>query len=129
MPKFKFVTSVDDIDDTLLSQFGEKIVLKIVSNDVSHKQKYGGVEIIRNGNPLFVQFVLEKLRKRVRDAFPEEEKPRIAGFLVVEFISFKPALGYEVLTGFKVDPAFGPIITLSKGGEDAEFFARYYTPY
>lgn len=128
VPVFKFITDSEEVDNQFLSDFGEKVVCKIVSNEVSHKQKLGGVEIIRNGNPLFVQFVLEKMKERVLRAFPEDEKPTIAGFLIVEFVPFKPALGYEVLIGFKQDPAFGPIVTLSKGGEDAEFFAEYYDP-
>ena len=126
VPVFRFISDSETVDDAFLSAFGEKLVCKIVSNDVSHKQKLGGVEIIRNGNPLFVQFVLEKMRDRVLRAFPDGEKPRIAGYLLLEYIPFKPALGYEVLIGFKQDPAFGPILTLSKGGEDAEFFAEYY---
>lgn len=126
VPFFRFITDSNEVDDAFLSGFGEKLVCKIVSNDVAHKQKLGGVEIIRNGNPLFVQFVLERMKERILSAFPEEEQPVVAGFLVVEFIPFKPALGYEVLIGFKQDPAFGPIVTLSKGGEDAEFFAKYY---
>jgi 3-hydroxypropionyl-CoA synthetase (ADP-forming) len=126
VPVFRFITDSETVDDAFLSAFGEKLVCKIVSNDVAHKQKLGGVEIIRNGNPLFVQFVLEKMKERILRAFPKGGKPVIAGYLVVEFIPFKPALGYEVLIGFKQDPAFGPILTLSKGGEDAEFFAEYY---
>ncbi len=128
VPEFQFVEKSEEIDDRFLSTFGEKVVCKIVSNEVSHKQQLGGVEVIRNGNPLFVQFVMERMKERVLKAFPEGEKPAIAGFLIVEFIPFKPALGYEILIGFKQDTAFGPIVTLSKGGEDAEFFARYYDP-
>jgi acyl-CoA synthetase (NDP forming) len=128
VPEFRFITDIDEIDDGMLSSFGEKLVLKIVSNEIAHKQKLGGVEIIRNGNPLFVQFVLERMKARVLKNFPEDNQPGIAGFLLVEFIDFKPALGYELLTGFKLDRAFGPIITMSKGGEDAEFFAKYYDP-
>lgn len=128
VPRFRFVSSPREINDQVLSDFGEKLVLKIVSNEIAHKQKLGGVEVIRNGNPLFVQFVLEKMFERVMSSFPETEKPAVAGYLVVEFIPFKPALGYEILIGSKLDEGFGPIITLSKGGDDAEFFATYYDP-
>jgi 3-hydroxypropionyl-CoA synthetase (ADP-forming) len=38
------------------------------------------------------------------------------------------AIGYEVLIGLREDPAFGPVLTLSKGGDDAEFFAAQYDP-
>jgi len=128
VPAFRFVSDPREIDDELLSEFGEKVVLKIVSNEIAHKQKLGGVEVIRNGNPLFVRFVLEKMHERIMGSFPQTERPGVAGYLVVEFIPFKPALGYEILIGSKIDQGFGPIITLSKGGDDAEFFAEYYDP-
>ena len=33
-----------------------------------------------------------------------------------------------MLIGFREDPAFGPALTVSKGGDDAEFFAAHYDP-
>ena len=33
-----------------------------------------------------------------------------------------------MLIGFREDPAFGPVLTVSKGGDDAEFFAAHYDP-
>ena len=54
--------------------------------------------------------------------------PRIDGFLIVEYVPHTEALGYEVLLGLREDPAFGPVLTLSKGGDDAEFFAAQYDP-
>jgi acyl-CoA synthetase (NDP forming) len=32
------------------------------------------------------------------------------------------------MIGMKEDASFGPVVTLSKGGDDAEFFAKYYDP-
>ena len=59
---------------------------------------------------------------------PAEAAPRIAGFLLVEYIPHTQAIGFEVLIGFREDPAFGPVLTVSKGGDDAEFFAAHYDP-
>ena len=47
---------------------------------------------------------------------------------MIEHIPHTEALGYEVLIGFREDPAFGPVLTVSKGGDDAEFFAANYDP-
>ena len=46
----------------------------------------------------------------------------------MEYVPHTEALGYEVLLGFRDDPAFGPVLTVSKGGDDAEFFAAHYDP-
>ncbi|QTA80044.1 putative CoA-binding protein [Desulfonema limicola] len=127
-PEFIFTDNPANLNDNILKRFSHYLVLKIVSPDISHKQKLGGVKKVRNYDPLFVQFVLTQMKKEVLSHFPEHEKPDIKGFLVVEFIPHTQALGYEVLLGFKEDNAFGPVMTLSKGGDDAEFFAQYYDP-
>ncbi len=128
VPRFRFIRNPEEVDEAMIGEFGEKIVLKVVSEEIAHKQKMGGIEITDNGNPLFIRFLLEQMEKRIFENFPEDEKPSVHGFLLAEFIPFKPALGYEILIGVKQDLAFGPILTLSKGGDDAEFFAEYYDP-
>jgi acyl-CoA synthetase (NDP forming) len=68
------------------------------------------------------------MREEILSHFKDGEKPRIDGFMIAEFVSFKQGLGYEILFGAREDSSFGPILTLSKGGDDAEFFATYYDP-
>lgn len=128
VPKFEFIDDINKIDEKLLKEFGQDIIVKIVSPDIAHKQKLGGVKKIKNVEPLFVQFVLSRMKDEVLSHFPEEEKPAIKGFLIAEFVPHSQAIGYEVLIGFREDPAFGPVLTFSKGGDDAEFFAKYYDP-
>ena len=53
--------------------------------------------------------------------------PEIEGFLLVERIPYVPELGNEILIGVKESLAFGPVISFSKGGSDAEHFARNYS--
>ncbi len=128
IPRFIFVADPAVIDADALKNFGQEIIVKIVSPDISHKQKLGGVKKIKNHDPLFVQFVLTKMKEEVLSHFTDMNKPEISGFLLVELIPHTQALGNEVLIGFKEDPAFGPVLTLSKGGDDAEFFAKYFNP-
>lgn len=125
-PKYAYIDSPGQIDDALLHRFNHHLILKIVSPSIAHKQKLGGVKKVRNHDTLFVQFVLERMKDEVLSHFEGQDRPEIRGFLLVEYIPHTQALGYEVLFGFKEDPAFGPVLTLSKGGEDAEFFAEYY---
>jgi acyl-CoA synthetase (NDP forming) len=68
------------------------------------------------------------MKDEVLSHYKEPNIPKIDGFLVAEPISFTMSLGNEILIGIKDDPSFGPVATLSKGGDDAEFFARYYDP-
>ncbi len=84
-----------------------------------------------------MRFVLERMRGEVITRVAAErptsdpvsrQGPRLDGFLVIEHVPHTEALGYEVLIGFREDPAFGPVLTVSKGGDDAEFFAAHYDP-
>ncbi|MGE0085474.1 MAG: acetate--CoA ligase family protein [Desulfococcaceae bacterium] len=127
-PQFLFITDPAQINGEMLRGFGHHLVAKIVSPRISHKQKLGGVKKVRNYDPLFIRFVLNCMKEEVLSHFPAENPPEISGFLLTEFIPHTQALGYEVLLGFREDSAFGPVMTLSKGGDDAEFFAKYYDP-
>ena len=103
-------------------------MVKVVSPGIPHKQKVGGVRRVAASDPLYVQFVLTRMREEVLSHFAPGEAPEIAGFLLVEYVPHTQAIGYEVLVGFHEDAAFGPVLTVSKGGEDAEFFAAHYDP-
>lgn len=128
VPRFLFVRDLTEVNERSLRGFGHSIIVKIVSPDVPHKQKLGGVKKVSAVDPLYVQFVLSRMREEVASHFTAEDAPRIAGFLIVEYIPHTQAIGYEVLIGFREDPAFGPVLTVSKGGDDAEFFATHYDP-
>jgi 3-hydroxypropionyl-CoA synthetase (ADP-forming) len=127
-PRFLFVRDPAEVTAGKLSGFGHTVVAKIVSPAIPHKQKIGGVKKAPTADPLFVQFVLERMRQEVLSHFSPGEAPALAGFLLVEYVPHTQALGFEVLVGFREDPAFGPVLTVSKGGDDAEFFAANYDP-
>lgn len=128
VPKFIFISDSADIKPGMFHKFGKEAIVKIVSPQIAHKQVVGGVKKVKIDDYLYVQFVLKQMREEVLSHFNESEKPEIRGFLIVEYVSHTQALGNEVLIGFKEDPAFGPVLTLSKGGDDAEFFAKYFNP-
>jgi len=128
VPKFLFVRDIAEVSEQTLHGFGHSIIVKIVSPDIPHKQKLGGVKKVAAADPLYVQFVLSRMKDEVFSHFAADARPRIAGFLIVEYIPHTQAIGYEVLIGFREDPAFGPVLTVSKGGDDAEFFATHYDP-
>ncbi len=129
VPQYVFVQDPITVTEQMLSRFpGKDLMIKIVSRDLAHNQRYGGVKRVTIRDPLFVRFLLTQMQEEVLSHFGEEEKPHIDGFLIVEFIRFTQALGNEIMIGLKEDASFGPVVTLSKGGDDAEFFAKYYDP-
>jgi len=128
VPHYAFVRDVTEVNEALLKRFHGGAVVKVVSPDLAHKSKYGGVKRISSLDPLFLRFVLHNMKEEVLSHFPKDKRPVIDGFLIAETIPFTLALGNEILIGVKEDSGFGPILTLSKGGEDAEFFALHYDP-
>ena len=128
VPEFILIEHVAELTEEQLKPFGREVVVKIVSPWIAHKQKVGGVKVVSNTGALFIQFVMTRMKEEVLGHFPATDPPVIKGFLIEEYIDFSQALGYETLIGIKEDPAFGPVLTLSRGGDDAEFFARYYDP-
>ena len=124
IPKYDYIKSSDEVTPGMLSKYSGDIVIKIVSQNIAHKQKIGGVQRIVPHDVFFVQYVLDKMKEKVlKNTSPDTI---INGFLIVEAVSFSQGIGFELLYGTSNDRAFGPILTLSKGGDDAEFFAEYY---
>ncbi|MFQ3547537.1 MAG: acetate--CoA ligase family protein [Termitinemataceae bacterium] len=131
VPKYMYIPLKEErtaLSEDQLAPFLPRAVLKIVSPDIAHKSKLGGVKIITVEDPLYVRFVMQTMKEEVCSHFSPTEQPRIEGFLIAELVPFTQALGNEVLIGVKEDRAFGPTVTLTKGGDDAEFFAQYYDP-
>jgi 3-hydroxypropionyl-CoA synthetase (ADP-forming) len=128
VPRFRFVRDPEEVTAAVLEGLGHRAMVKVVSPGIPHKQKLGGVKRVSTADAMYVQYVLARMREEVLSHFPEGKGPPIDGFLLVEYVPHTEALGYEVLLGFREDPAFGPVLTVSKGGDDAEFFAANYDP-
>jgi acyl-CoA synthetase (NDP forming) len=128
VPRHRFVRGVAEVTPEVLSGVGHTVMVKVVSPGIPHKQKVGGVRRVAASDPLYVQFALARMREEVLAHFAPGEAPEITGFLLVEYVPHTQAIGYEVLVGFREDAAFGPVLTVSKGGDDAEFFAAHYDP-
>lgn len=123
VPAHIWVRDVGEITTRLLSRFGsDKIVMKVVSPDVTHKQNAGGVKVVYK-DPPFVRFTFESMHAHFKAS-----KIAFEGVLLVEMVAYSQELGNEVLLGFRESETFGPVISFSKGGSDAEFFARHFSP-
>ena len=122
VPIYKVVTKPAQITTSALAPFfGKQIVVKVIADNIHHKERVGGVK-----------FVPRKIGK-LRDAFRQisadfaQKGITIYGVLLVQWISYSPELGNEVLLGFRESETFGPVISFSKGGRDTEHFASYFS--
>ena len=90
------------------ANLGYPVALKIESPDIPHKTEAGVVRLnIKNASDLRRAYdEITAAAGRVQPA------PRIAGVLVAEMV--KP--GLEIVIGAKIDPQFGPLVTVGMGG-------------
>ena len=122
-PVHKIIRDEAEIDRQVLSSFGaERIVMKIISPEVAHKQKLGGVRVLYK-DPEFIRYSYRNMVEQ----FQSKGIP-VDGVMLVDFVDYSPALGYEILMGFQESDVFGPVLSFSKGGSDAELFAERFSP-
>ncbi len=121
-PSHLVITDVSQISSHTLAVFGgDKIVIKAVSAQLTHKRNENGVRVVYKD----LEFVKYSVNRMKADL--EGRGYSIAGIMLVEFIRYSPELGNETLLGFRESEAFGPVISFSKGGVDAEHFAKYFS--
>lgn len=95
-------------------KMGFPVVLKILSEDISHKADVGGVALnLRSADA--VKQAAETMLKTV-----EEKKPnaKVQGFTVQE-MARRPG-AHELIVGMTTDPIFGPVILFGQGGTEVE---------
>jgi acyl-CoA synthetase (NDP forming) len=122
-PNHWLVKEAAGVTPQLLAQFGSnRVVLKVVADHVAHKQAMGGVRIVYK-EVEFVRYSFERLLYDFAAA-----GVAVSGILFVEAVEHSQDLGNEILLGFRESETFGPVISFSKGGADAEHFARHFSP-
>lgn len=122
-PVHRFIPKGSTIDEAALQTFpGERVVLKLVSQDVVHKSDVGAVR--------FVPKELGAVRKEI-DALITRHSPaaRVAGTLLVEYVEHRAGgLGSELFVGIRSTREFGPVIAAGLGGLDTEYMASRLKP-
>ncbi len=83
---------------------GPRVVVKIVSPDILHKTEAGGVAIA-DKTPGDVAAVMAEMSSRNANA-------RVDGFLVCEFVPYRPELGHEFLLGLRGTQDAGAVVSL-----------------
>ena len=93
---------------------GFPVVMKIASQDITHKTDSGGV-VLNIKNEAAALETYHTILSRAREAHPEA---KIKGVLIEEMVNKK----YELIIGSKKDPIFGPVIVFGMGGVAVEIF-------
>jgi acetyltransferase len=95
-------------------RMGFPVVLKILSEDISHKSDVGGV-VLNLANEEAVRESAQAMLTRVRAAEPHAH---IDGFTVQAMV--RRAQARELIIGASIDPVFGPVILFGQGGTAVE---------
>ncbi len=112
-----------DITKNTLSIFSSnRIVLKAVSSQITHKKNAGAISVVYKDVD-FVRYTFTRMVNRLT-----KSGYKVDGILIAEYIDYSKDLGNEILLGFRESEAFGPVISFSKGGTDAEHFAANFSP-
>ena len=92
----------------------ERIVLKLVSRQISHKSDVGGV-VLNLETPQAAREAAEKIAARIKHDRPDAE---IDGYALQPMIVRPHA--QELIVGMSRDPIFGPVILFGAGGVAVE---------
>jgi acetyltransferase len=116
VPTRRVQATADDAVRAAL-EVGFPVVLKILSDDISHKSDSGGVALnLKNESELHnaVHTMLGSVQRQLPHA-------RIQGFTVQAMVHRRHA--QELIVGCSVDPIFGPVILFGQGGTAVELVA------
>lgn len=93
---------------------GDKVVLKVLSRDITHKSDVGGV-VLNLATPDEVRSAAADILARARKLRPEA---RLAGIMVQPMVLRTKVR--ELIAGIAADPTFGPVIVFGRGGTAVE---------
>lgn len=96
------------------ARIGFPVVIKILSEDISHKSDVGGV-VLNLSDADDVRAAAAAMLARVAKSHP---KARIDGFTVQQMV--KKPQAQELIVGASIDPTFGPMILFGQGGTAVE---------
>jgi acetyl coenzyme A synthetase (ADP forming)-like protein len=96
----------------IANRIGYPVVLKLVSEDITHKSDVGGVVLTLMDE----KSVRQQFYSTIKNIRAEYPKAKIHGMLVQKMITG----GQEVIVGVRRDPQFGPVVLVGSGGVEVE---------
>lgn len=94
--------------------FGDRIAVKILSKDITHKSDVGGV-VLNLETPAQTRQAAAGMLERLRSEFPDAD---IEGVTVQKMVQRQHAT--ELIVGLASDAQFGPVIMFGRGGKAVE---------
>ncbi len=98
---------VDQAQDAA-EEIGYPVVIKVISEQISHKSDVGGVQLNLRSREA-VKEASEEMLARMKQIYPDVV---LDGLLVQPMITG----GYEMILGGRQDPQFGPVVMAGLGG-------------
>jgi len=98
----------------IAAALGYPVVLKLLSESITHKTEVGGVQL-NLPDAAAVVAAFERIRANVTAIDPAA----FGGVTVQPMVSTQ---GYELIVGSSTDPQFGPVILFGSGGQLVEVF-------
>jgi acetyltransferase len=100
---------------TLASELGFPVVLKVLSETITHKTDVGGVKL-----NLQDEAAVRSAYRAIESSVAEKAGPgQFLGVVVQPMVKLD---GYELILGSSVDPQFGPVILFGSGGQLVEVY-------
>ncbi|MFH1727617.1 MAG: acetate--CoA ligase family protein [Pseudomonadota bacterium] len=133
-PTYRFLPydSLEELKNVKLDSFAsDKIVLKVVSEQILHKTEVDGVKIVEKSYESINNALLE-MKETIPSKLAEFDPSignslKISGFLLVEFMQYNAnRFGEELLVGCQNNREFGQVLTMGAGGTDTEFYAKNF---
>jgi len=105
---------------TIASELGFPVVLKVLSETITHKTDVGGVKLNLQDEAA-VRSAYRAIESSVAEKAGKDQFSGIAfsGVTVQPMVKLD---GYELILGSSVDPQFGPVILFGSGGELVEVY-------
>ena len=100
---------------TLASELGFPVVLKVLSETITHKTDVGGVKL-----NLQDEAAVRSAYRAIESSVAEKAGPgQFLGVVVQPMVKLD---GYELILGSSVDPQFGPVVLFGSGGQLVEVY-------
>jgi len=127
-PTHRVIKGASAVTREVLDAFpGESVMVKVISQQIMHKARVGGIKKCAV-NKAEVKAAIDAMSASIPKNKDIGQKPIIEGFLLTDYVDYSKELGNELLIAIRENLAFGPVLSMSKGGSDAEHFAKHYSP-
>lgn len=125
VPVTRMVGEAREVTTEILDAIpGERVILKLASRTITHKTDVGGIKIVSKEYST-VAGAVDEIVRTVADRHGPDA---VQGVMIAELVDFSPTFGHELLAGFRIDGAFGPVVSLGLGGIHTEFFHAHLKP-